>query len=76
MVGQTLAALDAGDPIPAGDATLLPGRVELASVPQISRIFGADFADGLGAQPVERLLGRAEYLLHGSIFPFAKPRAP
>ena len=66
MVGQTLAALDAGDPIPAGDATLLPGRVELASVPQISRIFGADFADGLGAQPVERWAGpvRSGYGLH------------
>jgi hypothetical protein len=65
-VRQALAALDAGVEAPEGDAMLLPGRVELASVPQISRIFGSDFVAELEAQPVDRWAGpvRSSYGLH------------
>jgi hypothetical protein len=65
-VRQALAALDAGVAAPESDPTLLPGRVDLTGVPQISRIFGADFADGLAAQPVERWAGpvHSSYGLH------------
>jgi hypothetical protein len=65
-VRQALAALDAGVETLEGDATLLPGRFELASVPQISRIFGSDFVAELEAQPVDRWAGpvRSSYGLH------------
>lgn len=63
---DALAALESGEEIPMGDTTLLPERVGLASVPQISRIFGSAFVDDLAGQPVDRWAGpvRSSYGLH------------
>jgi len=66
VVQEALASLQAGAAPEAGDPTLLPGRVDLASALEIGRTFGADFAAGLGEQPVGEWTGpvKSAYGLH------------